>query len=146
MLFDAIFLTLFFLTWTIEGGLVWLAWSIRRRAYGAIWALPFALLGGAAGGVLVPALGLDDGVGVGVSMLIAPLGGAILTGAAYRVWDDFGLGERLAFLTVRPLEEAIGASDDAESTAAADMQQASDDRAPSIDSADTEKPDDQSST
>jgi hypothetical protein len=44
------------------------------------------------------------------------------------------------------LEEAIGASDDAESTAAADMQQASDDRAPSIDSADTEKPDDQSST
>jgi hypothetical protein len=151
VLFDAIFLTLFFLTWTIEGGLVWLGWSIRRRAYGAIWALPFALLGGAAGGVLVPVLGLDNGVGVGVSTLTAPLGGALLMGAAYRVWDDFALGERFAFLMVRPLDEAIDASDDAAPTETADMQQASDDREPSIDSAatssaDMDEPDDQSRT
>lgn len=96
MLFEAIFLTLFLATWTLLGGLVWLGWSLRRRAVGAIWALPFALLGGAAGGVLVPLLGLDNGVGVGVSMIAAPLGGALITAAAYRVWDAFALGERLA--------------------------------------------------
>jgi len=147
VLFDTIFLTVFFLTWAIEGGLVWLGWSIRRRAYGAIWALPFALLGGAAGGVLVPLLGLDNGVGVGVSMIMAPVGGALLTGAAYRVWDDFGLGERFAFLAVSRLEGEP-------STDAADMQRAGDDSSPSIDSAldpsrtdqpaDTDEPDDTS--
>lgn len=92
MLFDALFLTLFFLTWLLLGSLPWLVISVRRRAYGAIWALPFALLGGAAGGVIVPAAGLDDGVGVGLSMLGAVLGGAALTWAAYRTWDAYDVG------------------------------------------------------
>ena len=69
---------------------------MRRRADGALWALPFALLGGGAGGVLVPLLGLDDGWGVGLSMLGALLGGATLTGASLRVWDDYALGRRFA--------------------------------------------------
>ena len=94
MLFDAIFLTLFFLAWVVLGGLPWLAWSVRRRAFGAIWALPFALLGGAGGGVLVPLLGLDDGIGVGVSMATAVAGGALLTWAAYAAWDTYDLARR----------------------------------------------------
>ncbi len=128
MLFDAIFLTLFFLTWTLEGGLVWLAWSIRRRAYGAIWALPFGLLGGAGGGVMVPVVGLDNGVGVGVSMIVAPLGGVLLTGIAYRVWDDYDLGARFAFLGVA----ATWDNDD--------IQQAGDHSGASIDSAEPDSP------
>ena len=96
VLFDAIFLTLFFLTWLLLGAIPWLLISLRRRAHGALWALPFALLGGAGGGVLVPLAGLDDGWGVGLSMLAAPLGGAALTWAALRVWDDHDLGHRFA--------------------------------------------------
>ncbi len=105
MLFDAIFLALFFLAWVVLGGLPWLAWSVRRRADGAIWALPFALLGGGAGGVLVPVLGLDTGTGIGVSMVTAPAGGALLTAAAYWVWDAYALGDRFGRLRVAPPPE-----------------------------------------
>ena len=96
MLFDAIFLTLFFLTWLLLGSLPWVALSLRRRARGALWALPFALLGGAAGGVIVPAVGLDNGLGVGISVLGAVLGGWALTWAAYRAWDDYDIGRHFA--------------------------------------------------
>ena len=96
MLFDAIFLTLFFLTWLLLGATAWLVISIRRRAHGALWALPFALLGGAGGGVFVPLLGLDDGWGLAISMPAASLGGGLLAWAAFRVWDDRDLGARFA--------------------------------------------------
>ena len=96
MLFDAIFLTLFFLTWMLLGAIPWLAMGLRRRAHGALWALPFALLGGAGGGVLVPLIGLDDGWGIGLSMVGALLGGVALTWASLRVWDDYALGRRFA--------------------------------------------------
>ncbi len=123
-MFDAIFLTAFFLTWALLGGLVWLAWSIRRRAYGAIWAFPFAVLGGMAGGVVVPLLGLDDGTGVGVSMITAPAGGALLSWAAYAVWDLYELGARFQSLSLR-----------APQNASRDTQPPSERRSPSIDSA-----------
>lgn len=96
MIFDAIFLALFFLTWLLLGLLAWLALSLRRHARGALWALPFALLGGAAGGVLVPLTGLDNGWGVATSMPAALLGGALLGAAAFRVWDEQALGARFA--------------------------------------------------
>ena len=96
MLFDAIFLTLFFLTWVLLGGLPWVLLSVRRRAYGALWALPFALLGGAGGGVIVPAAGLDNSLGVGISMLGAVAGGWALSWAAYRVWDEYAIGRYFA--------------------------------------------------
>ena len=101
MLFDAIFLTLFFLTWCLLGALPWIVLGVRRRAYGAIWALPFALLGGAGGGVLVPVLGVDTGAGIGVSMATAFVGGALLSTLAYQVWDQYALGRRFAPLAVR---------------------------------------------
>ena len=108
MLFDAIFLTLFFLTWVLLGAIPWLAIGLRRRAHGALWALPFALLGGAGGGVLVPLIGLDDGWGVGLSMLGALLGGAALTAASLRVWDDHALGRRFARWATPPAGEQPG--------------------------------------
>ena len=101
MLFDIIFLTLFFLTWVLLGGVPWLIWSVRRRARGAIWALPFAALGGAGGGALVPLAGLDDGTGVGVSMILALIGGALLTWAAYAAWETFDLGLAFARFAIR---------------------------------------------
>jgi 4-amino-4-deoxy-L-arabinose transferase-like glycosyltransferase len=96
VLFDAIFLTLFFATWLLLGSLPWVVISVRRRAYGALFALPFALLGGAAGGVIVPAAGLDNSLGVGISMLGAFLGGGVLTWTAYRAWDDYDIGRHFA--------------------------------------------------
>ena len=110
MLFDAIFFTLFFLAWLLLGLLPWLAWSVRRRAFGAIWALPFALLGGAGGGVLVPLAGLQSGAGVGVSMITALAGGALLCAAAFRVWDLYGLGARFARWQVRGAPAAAAAA------------------------------------
>jgi uncharacterized membrane protein YeaQ/YmgE (transglycosylase-associated protein family) len=98
VLFDAIFLTAFFLTWALLGGLVWLVWSIRRDAVGAIWAFPFGPIGGMGGGVLLPLVGVDDGLGLGLSMVMALIGAALLTGMAYRVWDDYDLGDRFANL------------------------------------------------
>ena len=104
MLFDAIFLTLFFLTWCLLGLVPWLVQGIRRRGHGAIWAFPFALAGGAAGGVLVPLLGLDSGTGVGLSMLGAPAGGALLSGLAFQAWDRYSLGRRFSRLGVPPAQ------------------------------------------
>ena len=64
MLFDAIFLTLFLLTWAALGALAWITLSLRRRAVGAIFALPCALLGAIGGGAATPLLGLDNGTGI----------------------------------------------------------------------------------
>jgi hypothetical protein len=98
MLFNTIFLTAFFLTWALLGSLIWLVWSIRRDTVGAIWAFPFGLLGGIGGGVILPLLDVNDGLGIGLSMVGALVGATLLTSAAYRVWDDYGLGARFAKL------------------------------------------------
>ena len=102
MLFDGIILTLFFLTWSLLGSLPWLALSLRRRADGALWALPFALLGGTGGGGVIPLLGSDDGVGLGISMIGALLGGGFLAGTAFRVWDAYDLSARFSRWEVHP--------------------------------------------
>ncbi len=111
MLFDAIFLTLFFLTWALLGLLPWLTMGVRRRGRGAIWALPFAVLGGAAGGALTPLIGLDDAKGVGVSMVAAPLGGALLSRAAYHVWDRYDVGAWFARWRVEGEEVLLGGAE-----------------------------------
>lgn len=92
MLFEAIFLALFLLTWGVLGGVGWVWLSVRRRAVGAIFALPAALLGALGGGAATPLLGLDDGLGIGVSMITAAAGGLALCRLAYAVWDLFELG------------------------------------------------------
>ena len=74
------------------------ALSVRRQAHGAIWAFPFALVGEPRAALLVPLLGLDNGLGVGVSMLTAPAGGALLSALAFFAWDRYTLGQRFARL------------------------------------------------
>lgn len=96
VLFDALFLFLFFAAWCVLGVLAWIPLSLRRGSVGALFALPFALAGGAGGGAAVPLLGLDTGAGVGASMAAALAGGALLCAAAYRVWDGLDLGARFA--------------------------------------------------
>ena len=92
MLVDAIFIVLFLLTWSVLGTLVWIALSLRRRAVGALFALPIALLGAIGGGAATPLLGLNDGAGIGVSMITALLGGALLCQLAFAAWDLLELG------------------------------------------------------
>lgn len=92
MLFNAIFLALFLSAWAVLGALGWIGLSLRRRAVGAIFALPCALLGAIGGGAATPLLGLDNGAGIAVSMLTALAGGLLLCRLAYAVWDSFELG------------------------------------------------------
>ena len=92
MLVDAIFIVFFLLTWSVLGTLVWIALSLRRRAVGALFALPIALVGAIGGGAATPLLGLDDGAGIGVSMVTALLGGALLCQLAFAAWDLLELG------------------------------------------------------
>ncbi len=98
MLFDAIFLALFVGAWLLLSLLSWITLSMRRRAYGALWAAPFAALGGVAGGVLVPLAGLDNALGIGVSMIAALLGSAAAAWLSFSVWDSFQLGARFSRL------------------------------------------------
>ena len=92
MLVDAIFIALFLCTWSVLGTLAWIALSLRRRAVGALFALPIALLGAIGGGAATPLLGLNDGAGIGVSMITALLGGALLCQLAFAAWDLLELG------------------------------------------------------
>ncbi len=101
MLFDAIFLILFIAAWSFLAMLIWIALSVPRRARGALWAAPFALLGGVGGGALVPLAGLDNEVGIGVSMIGAVAGSGLLCWLSYRVWDEFDLGRRFQRLSRR---------------------------------------------
>ena len=98
----AIFLTLFLLCWAVLGALAWIGLSLRRRAVGALFALPPALLGAIGGGAAAPLLGLDTALGIGVSMITALAGGAALAALAYSVWDLFALGRLFRPLARRP--------------------------------------------
>ena len=101
MLVDAIFIVLFLLTWSVLGTLAWIALSLRRRAVGALFALPIALVGAMGGGAATPLLGLNDGAGIGVSMITALLGGALLGQLAFAAWDLLELGRLLQPLARR---------------------------------------------
>ncbi len=94
MLFNVIFLILFVAAWSLLAMLSWIALSVPRRAQGALWAAPFAFLGGIGGGALVPLAGLDDEVGIGVSMIAAVVCSALACWLSYRAWDEFDLGQR----------------------------------------------------
>ncbi len=96
MLVNVIFLFLFASAWSFLAMLSWIALSIPRRAQGALWAAPFALLGGVGGGALVPLAGLDNQVGIGVSMISSLVCSAALCWMSFRVWDSIQLGPRFA--------------------------------------------------
>ncbi|HZP26015.1 MAG TPA: hypothetical protein VFB90_03110 [Dehalococcoidia bacterium] len=71
------FLLGFFAIWMFLGMLPWLLVAIVRHGRGVIFALPLALAGGAAGGVLAPALGADDARGFLLSLAAAAGGGLL---------------------------------------------------------------------
>lgn len=75
------FLLFFFALWCLLGFLPWTVAALLRRGRDVLLALPLALTGGAAAGVLVPLLGLRDALGFLVSLPAALGGGAIATAA-----------------------------------------------------------------
>jgi hypothetical protein len=70
------FIVFFFLCWMVVGLLPWVICAVVVRGRGALPALPLALGGAAAAGVLVPAIGLRDFSGFLISLLTAVIGGA----------------------------------------------------------------------
>ncbi len=75
---DIIFLALLFIMWAILGFIPWLALALIRRGRGVLVALPLAIVGGAGGGVLVPAAGAKDEAGLFLSLGTALVGGLAL--------------------------------------------------------------------
>lgn len=75
---DIIFLALLFTMWAILGFIPWLALAVLRRGRGVLIALPLAVAGGAGGGVLVPAAGAKDEIGLFLSLGTALVGGLAL--------------------------------------------------------------------
>ncbi|MDP2950035.1 MAG: hypothetical protein Q8P22_10910 [Chloroflexota bacterium] len=76
---DVIFLALLFLVWAVLGLIPWLVAAVIRRGRGALMTLPLAIVGGAGGGVLVPAAGARDEAGLFLSLSTALLGGLALS-------------------------------------------------------------------
>ena len=70
------FIAFFLLCWCLLGLIPWAISAVRVRGRGAILALPLALAGACAGGVLVPLLGQRDLVGFLISLLTALIGSA----------------------------------------------------------------------
>ena len=75
---DIIFLALLFIMWAILGFMPWLVVAVLRRGRGVLIALPMAVVGGAGGGVLVPAAGAKDETGLFLSLGTALVGGLAL--------------------------------------------------------------------
>ena len=78
-------LVLMLALWAALGMVSWVAGAAIRRGRGALPALPLSAIGGLVGGLLVPALGRRDGVGVLVSLLAALLGGLFFVAAGFRL-------------------------------------------------------------
>ena len=79
MSFQALALAVLFLLWAALGSLPWLALALWRRGHRVLAALPLAIAGGIGGGLLVPALGGKDGLGLLLSLVVAVAGGLALT-------------------------------------------------------------------
>ena len=82
---DAILLAIIFLLWAVAGFLPWLVAALIRRGRGVLVALPLAVVGGAAGGVIVPAAGARNEVGILLSVCTAFLGGLALSQVGFRL-------------------------------------------------------------
>jgi len=79
MSFDALALAVLFSVWAVFGCLSWLVIALRRRGSGVLALLPPAMVGGIGGGLLAPALGFKDVLGLLLSPLFAVGGGLALT-------------------------------------------------------------------
>lgn len=75
------FIAFFLICWSLLGLVPWALAAVWRRGRGAILALPLALAGACAGGVLVPFLGRRDLTGFLISLLTALIGSGIASAA-----------------------------------------------------------------
>ena len=82
---EVLALVLMLVLWAALGMVSWVAGAAVRRGRGVLPALPLSAIGGLAGGLLVPALGRPDGVGLLVSLVAALLGGLLSTAAGFRL-------------------------------------------------------------
>jgi hypothetical protein len=82
---EVLALVLMLVLWAALGMASWVAGAAVRRGRGVLPALPLSAIGGLAGGLLVPALGRRDGVGVLVSLVAALLGGLFFVALGFRV-------------------------------------------------------------
>jgi uncharacterized membrane protein YeaQ/YmgE (transglycosylase-associated protein family) len=76
------FIAFFLICWSLLGLIPWALAAVWRRGGGAILALPLALAGACAGGVLVPFLGRRDLTGFLISLLTALVGSGVASAAA----------------------------------------------------------------
>jgi len=75
------FIAFFLVCWSLLGLIPWALAAVSRRGRGAILALPLALAGACAGGVLVPFLGRRDLTGFLISLLTALIGSGAASAA-----------------------------------------------------------------
>ena len=71
MLFEAIFITLYVLGWLALGFVPWLVLSVITRGNAGLRYLPLSMLTGVVGGLAVPLLIRDDGLGLILSFVAA---------------------------------------------------------------------------
>jgi hypothetical protein len=79
------FIIFFFAIWCFLGLIPWAVAAVIVRGRNALFALPLALTGAAASGVLVPLIGLRDATGFFVSLPVAAIGGALGSAAGIAV-------------------------------------------------------------
>ena len=82
---DPLFLAVLLVVWTGLGATAWLAVAIVRRGRGVLVGLPLAMAGGIGAGVLVPAAGARDELGLFLSLGTALLGGFALSLLGIRI-------------------------------------------------------------
>ncbi len=82
---DPIFLALLLIVWAGLGATAWLAIAVVHRGRGVLAGLPPAMAGGIGAGVLVPAAGARDEIGLLLSLGAALLGGFALSLAGIRI-------------------------------------------------------------
>jgi hypothetical protein len=85
MNFELLALASMLVLWAVLGAVSWLPGAAACRGRGTLPSLPLAGLGGLAGGLLVPALGRRDGIGLMVSVLAALVGGLVFAAAGFRL-------------------------------------------------------------
>ena len=85
----AALLVILFAVWGVLGMFPWIATALLRRGEGVLLSLPLAIVGGTAGGVLVPVVGLRDEHGFLLSLLTASLGGFFFSTIGIALTDRF---------------------------------------------------------
>jgi uncharacterized membrane protein len=89
VLFNAIFLTIFFAAWALCGFLPWFVLSVATRGNAGLGMLPLCVFAGVVAGPAVPLLGLDNGTGIWVSLVVA-----LVVPSALLAIRRFSLGSR----------------------------------------------------